>query len=46
MSGWVQLGFRLEALTLTFEADAASFPVEVLAIEELGSDAFPTATYR
>jgi multiple sugar transport system ATP-binding protein len=36
----VQLGFRPEAMVLASEADAGSFPVESLVIEELGSDAF------
>ncbi|WP_210651135.1 ABC transporter ATP-binding protein [Nocardioides sp. SYSU D00065] len=36
----VQLGFRPEAMVLASEADEASFPVEALVIEELGSDAF------
>src|SRR5918993_1664313 len=36
----VQRGFRPEAMVLASEADAGSFPVESLVIEELGSDAF------
>ncbi len=36
----VQVGFRPEAMVLASEADAGSFAVESLVIEELGSDAF------
>jgi multiple sugar transport system ATP-binding protein len=36
----VQLGFRPEALVTSSADDPASFPVEALVIEELGSDAF------
>jgi multiple sugar transport system ATP-binding protein len=36
----VQIGFRPEAMTLASQDDTASFPVEALVIEELGSDAF------
>jgi multiple sugar transport system ATP-binding protein len=36
----VQLGFRPEAMVIASENDEASFPVEALVVEELGSDAF------
>jgi multiple sugar transport system ATP-binding protein len=36
----VQLGFRPEAMVMSSEGDDASFPVEALVVEELGSDAF------
>jgi multiple sugar transport system ATP-binding protein len=36
----VQLGFRPEAMVLSSAEHSASFPVEALVIEELGSDAF------
>jgi multiple sugar transport system ATP-binding protein len=36
----VVVGFRPEALELATEHDAGAFPVDVLLVEELGSDAF------
>ena len=39
-SDQVTLGFRPEALTLASAEDDASFPVQALVVEELGSDAF------